>query len=48
MWMWFKDPKDAEKASLSMHFTSYETTDENKKYLRNLPKEAIFILTIRL
>ena len=34
--------KDAEKASLSMHFTSYETTDENKKYLRNLPKEAIF------
>ena len=38
----YKDPKDAEKASLSMHFTSYETTDENKKYLRNLPKEAIF------
>ena len=38
----YKDPKDAEKASLSMHFTSYETTDENKKYLRNLPKEATF------
>ena len=38
----YPDPKDAEKASLSMHFTSQETTDENKKYLRNLPKEAIF------
>ncbi len=25
-----------------MHFKSYETTDENKKYLRNLPKEATF------
>lgn len=38
----YKDAKDAEKASFSMHFTSTETTDENKKYLRNLPKEAIF------
>ena len=38
----YPDPKDAEKAGLSMHFTSQETTDENKKYLRNLPKEAIF------
>lgn len=37
----YTDPKDAEKASLSMHFTSQETTDENKAYLRNLPKEAI-------
>lgn len=37
----YPDPKDAEKASLSMHFTSQETTDENKAYLRNLPKEAI-------
>ena len=36
----YKDPKDAEKASLSMHFTSMETTDENKKYLSSLPKEA--------
>lgn len=36
----YKDPKDAEKASLSMYFTSMETTDENKRYLSNLPKEA--------
>lgn len=37
----YLDPKDAEKASLSMKFTSEETTDENKAYLRNLPKEAV-------
>lgn len=37
----YPDPKDAEKASLSMKFTSEETTDENKAYLRNLPKEAV-------
>ena len=36
----YKDPKDAQKAGMSMHFTSEETIDENKKYLRNLPKEA--------
>lgn len=36
----YKDPKDAEKANLSMYFTSMETTDENKKYLSSLPKEA--------
>ena len=38
----YPDPKDAEKAGLSMHFTSEETTLENKAYLRNLPKEAAF------
>ena len=38
----YPDPKDAEKAGLSMHFTSEETTPENKAYLRNLPKEAAF------
>lgn len=38
----YPDPKDAEKASLSMHFTSQTTKVENKKYLRNLPKELIF------
>ena len=38
----YPDPKDAEKAGLSMHFTGQETTDENKEYLRNLPKEATF------
>ena len=35
----YKDPKDAQKAGLSMQFTSEITTDENKEYLRNLPKE---------
>ncbi|MDY5211747.1 metallophosphoesterase family protein [Intestinibacter sp.] len=38
----YPDPKDAEKAGLSMHFTSEETKPENKTYLRNLPKEATF------
>ncbi len=37
----YPDPKDAEKAGLSMHFTGQNTTDENKAYLRNLPKDAI-------
>ena len=36
----YPDPKDAEKAGLSMNFTSTETTKENKEYLSNLPKEA--------
>lgn len=39
----YPDPKDAEKAGLSMHFTGQTTTNENKEYLRNLPKELIFI-----
>lgn len=38
----YPDPKDAQKAALSMQFTSEKTTEENKKYLRNLPKEAVF------
>ncbi len=38
----YKDPKDAEKAGLSMLFTGQTTTDDNKEYLRNLPKEATF------
>lgn len=38
----YPDPKDAEKAGLSMHFTGQTTTNENKGYLRNLPKELIF------
>ena len=37
----YPDPKDAQQAGLSMHFTSQETTEENKKYLRSLPKEAV-------
>ena len=38
----YPDPKDAEKAGLSMHFTAQETKPENKAFLRNLPKEATF------
>lgn len=38
----YPDPKDAEKAGLSMQFTGQTTTKENKEYLRNLPKELIF------
>ncbi len=38
----YPDPKDAEKAGLSMQFTGMETTEENKAFLRNLPKEATF------
>ena len=38
----YPDPKDSEKAGLSMHFTGQTTTNENKEYLRNLPKELIF------
>ncbi|MEF9992383.1 MAG: metallophosphoesterase family protein [Romboutsia sp.] len=38
----YPDPKDAQKAGLSMHFTGQETSEENKSYLRNLPKEATF------
>ena len=38
----YKDPKDAEKAALSMQFTGENTSDENKEYLRNLPKEIAF------
>lgn len=36
----YPDPKDAQKAALSMQFTSQETSDENKEFLSNLPKEA--------
>ncbi|WP_042274578.1 metallophosphoesterase family protein [[Clostridium] dakarense] len=38
----YPDPKDAQKAGLSMHFTSQTTTNENKEYLRSLPKELVF------
>ena len=38
----YPDPKDAEKAGLSMQFTGTETTEENKRFLRNLPSEATF------
>lgn len=38
----YPDPKDAQKANSSMSFTLKNTTDENKLYLRNLPKELIF------
>lgn len=38
----YPDPKDAQKAASSMSFTLENTSDENKEYLRNLPREAIF------
>ena len=38
----YPDPKDAQKAALSMQFTSQEVSNENKEFLRNLPKEATF------
>ena len=47
----YPNPKDAQKAGLSMHFTGEETLDENKVYLANLPKEAVLTFnekTIRL
>lgn len=47
----YPDPKDAEKAGLSMHFTGKETSDENKAYLASLPKEITLTFnekTIRL
>lgn len=37
----YKDPKDAEKASASMSYTLQNTSEENKAYLRNLPKDSI-------
>lgn len=47
----YPDPQDAEKAALSMQFTAEETSEDNKKYLSILPKEAILSFsnkTIRL
>ena len=37
----YKDPNDAMMASKSMSFTLEKTTDENKAYLRNLPREVV-------
>lgn len=37
----YPDPKDAQKASASMSFTLSKTTEENKLYLRNLPRDAM-------
>lgn len=37
----YPDPKDAEKAGLSMSFTANETTDYNKEFLRNLLEEVV-------
>ncbi len=39
----YPDPEDAHNAGLSMYFTGKEITEENKKYLRNLPKEVVLI-----
>lgn len=37
----FPDPKDAENAGISLNWTIDTVTEENKKYLRGLPKEVI-------
>lgn len=37
----YPDPKDAEKAGASMSFTLSKTTEENKLYLKNLPREVV-------
>ena len=37
----YPDPKDAEKAAKSMAFSLENTSDENKDYLRSLPKYAV-------
>lgn len=35
----YPDPKDAENAGLSLNWTIDNTTEENKKFLRELPRE---------
>lgn len=37
----YPDPKDAENAGISLSWTIDNVTDDNKRYLRNLPKEMI-------
>ena len=47
----YPDPNDAQKAGLSMHFTSIETIEDNKNYLSSLPKDITLSFnnkTIRL
>ncbi len=36
----YPDPKDAENAGLSLYWTIDNVTEENKKFLRELPREA--------
>jgi putative phosphoesterase len=38
----YPDPKDAENASISLNWTIDNTSDENKKFLRELPLEMAF------
>lgn len=35
----YPDPKDAQNAGLSLNWTINKTSDDNKEFLRNLPKE---------
>ncbi|SHF34280.1 metallophosphoesterase family protein [Caloramator proteoclasticus] len=37
----YPDPKDAENAGISLGWTVENTTEENKRFLRELPKEAV-------
>ncbi|OGO77127.1 MAG: YfcE family phosphodiesterase [Clostridiales bacterium GWB2_37_7] len=36
----YPDPKDAENAGLSLNWTIDETSDDNKEFLKSLPKEV--------
>jgi putative phosphoesterase len=38
----YPDPRDAENASTSLNWTIDNTSDENKKFLRELPLEMVF------
>lgn len=37
----YPDPKDAANAGISLNWTIYETTDENRTFLRGLPREVL-------
>lgn len=37
----YPDPKDAENAGISLNWTIDETTEDNKAFLRGLPKEVV-------
>lgn len=37
----YPDPKDTENAAISLNWTIDETWDDNKEFLRNLPKEVL-------
>ena len=40
----YPDPKDMENASASLNWTIDETTEDNKRYLRSLPRQASLLI----